>query len=532
MNMSEWINRWKSRLRFSRAHIWLSIILAIAFLLRLHHIDQPFIDAFSWRQSSTAMMAENFFVKGNSIFYPEVNWTGSETGYQGREFQTISYLAALVYRLVRQQDWVGRGMAIAFGLWGIFALYHLVRRVWDEERAIASAAIMAILPGSIFIERSFLPDPAMVALVTTSLWLSVAYLQENRRRYLILAILIGALGFMTKLPGLIVGFPLIYAAIILGRKRGLELAIATVLTLLPVGLYYLWARHLALTYPPHHFAGYGHWLWDDGIQAWLQQSYFLPQLWHHITVWLWSAPFTLTALIGLGLPVHAATVFLPSEVLPLENNTHNVPIKLPYFCHVWFLAFGIYYLIGASELVNNPWNLHIATPAIAALSAHTLVSAANLINRWERYPAPLSLLLAALVTLAIVTQTGLQYMYKPYAYQGYQLGLGLQKISQKGDLVVTITKDLGDPVAIYYSHRRGWIFPPLLPHEIDGRLPSDAASIRYLEELRSRGASWLGIVREQHHEIWQQHPSLKAYIERTYEIKRQDSNAVIYSAKR
>ena len=51
-------------------------------------------------------------------------------------------------------------------MWEIFAFYQLVRRICDEERALASAAIMATLPGGIFIERSFLPDPAVVALIT------------------------------------------------------------------------------------------------------------------------------------------------------------------------------------------------------------------------------------------------------------------------------------------------------------------------------------------------------------------------------
>jgi 4-amino-4-deoxy-L-arabinose transferase-like glycosyltransferase len=133
------------------------------------------------------MMAENYHSTNWNILCTKLNWDGPGPGYQGREFQTLSYLTALLYLLVGQHDWVGRAVAVMFGLWGIFALYQLVRRVWDEQRAVASAAVMALLPGSIFIERSFLPDPAMVALVTTATWLLVAYLQTDRWHYLILA---------------------------------------------------------------------------------------------------------------------------------------------------------------------------------------------------------------------------------------------------------------------------------------------------------------------------------------------------------
>ena len=80
-------------------------------------ITQPLIDIFSWRQSSTAMMAENFYKLDWNIFYPQVNWTGPGTGYQGREFQTITYLAAIGYKIFGQHDYIGRIIAVGFGMW-------------------------------------------------------------------------------------------------------------------------------------------------------------------------------------------------------------------------------------------------------------------------------------------------------------------------------------------------------------------------------------------------------------------------------
>ncbi|PSO81221.1 MAG: hypothetical protein BRC51_12700 [Cyanobacteria bacterium SW_12_48_29] len=173
--------------KFHTATYFLIAILALAAVLRFHHINQPLVDVFSWRETSTAMMADNFYDSNWNIFYPEVSWGGDGPNYQGREFQTVSYLAALLYVIVGQQDWVGCSIAIMFGLWGIFALYKLVRRVWNEQNALASAVVMALLPGSIFIERSFLPDPVMVALVTTNLWILVVYLQTERWHYLLIA---------------------------------------------------------------------------------------------------------------------------------------------------------------------------------------------------------------------------------------------------------------------------------------------------------------------------------------------------------
>src|SRR5688572_25910287 len=162
-----------------RSYLLLAGILMLAAGLRLWRVDQPLVDAFSWRQASTAMMADNFYRTNPNILYPEVSWTGPGPNYQGREFQTLSYLASLGYRVFGQHESIGRALAAIFGTWGVFALFMLVRRVWDEPRALAAALMLAIIPGAIFIDRSFLPDPAMLSLTTTAAWLFVVTLQTG-----------------------------------------------------------------------------------------------------------------------------------------------------------------------------------------------------------------------------------------------------------------------------------------------------------------------------------------------------------------
>jgi hypothetical protein len=301
-------------------------ILLLGAVLRFSTVMQPLTDYAAWRQSSTAMMADNFYNRSWNILYPEVSWNGPGPSYQGREFQTITYISALLYVVVGQHDWVGRGVAICFGLWGIFALYQLISRIWDQKRALAGAAMMAILPGGIFIDRSFLPDPAMVSLVVTSAWMLVAYLQTAKSRYLWIAALIGVLGYLTKITGLIVAIPLFYAVAVhlqtLGsrseRTRELtRLLGVAVVVLIPVVSYYLWARHLSLTYPPYHFAGAGNWLWNNGLQKWLAKSYFIPSLWWNIETWMWGKAIVTFLLIGL--------ISRPPKFARKINEWNNAP---------------------------------------------------------------------------------------------------------------------------------------------------------------------------------------------------------------
>lgn len=474
-----------------RSPATLLLVLAVAGALRVYRIDQPLTDAFSWRQASTAMMAENFYLTNPNIFYPEVNWSGRGPNYQGREFQTVSWSAALVYRIVGQHDWVGRSISVAFGLLGIWSLYQLVTRVWDRRRALAAAAVMAVLPGSVFIERSFLPDPAMVALVTTTLWLWVEHLQTGRRWALVLAGVVGAWGFCTKLPGLIAGLPMAYAAIailgwrtLLTRRWISKIAFFGTAVLTPVIAYYLWARHLSLSYPPYHFAGEGNWLWNHGLAAWIGQLYFLPRLSQRFLDWMWTAPVLLLVLLGLVIPVR-------------NRGRANLqgPGDAPSLFHVWLAAGVVYYLIGAKELVDNPWNFHIVNPPAAALAGSGIVWLASVAERRFRPAAGRATAAVLLLVIVAAGYRGLRWMYHPYARNGHEMGLALRAASRPGDLVVTVADAVGDPVAIFYSGRRGWIFPPARPGTSWGRLPDrEAESMALLDSLRAEGATWLGVV--------------------------------------
>jgi hypothetical protein len=505
-------------------------ILLLGAVWRFSSITQPFTDFFSWRQTLNAMMAGNFYHGSWNIFYPKVNWSGPDPGYSGFEFQTVSYIAALLYGIMGEHEWVGRGVAALFGLWGIFALYQLVRRVWDEERALLSAGVMAVLPGSIFIDRSFLSDPVMVALMTTSVWILIVYLETDRLRFLLLSAVIGTWGVLTKPPGVVVSFAMVYATLTILRfrhklkpRRIAVICMVGTLALVPVIAYYLWARHLGHSYPPYHVSFSGYLLWDQGLKQWLDENYFLGRLVWCFVTWLWTPPVIVLVALGIIFPFRAV------------DSEKRTSATAPWLFHWWLLGMVPLYIVAARELVLNPQNFHIINPAAAALSSDAIMSIASFFARIVRSSSSVvvrtRVIAVSLIIIAVSGTIALIRMCYPYAKQGYELGLALRQVSQPRDLVVTMANVLGDPVVMYYSQRRGWLFPPPPVVDVTALPEDDHESIRMFEELRAEGAVWLGIVGPQQTRLRREHPLLLAHFERTCRLYQRSPKWFIYSIK-
>jgi len=458
--------------------------MLVGALLRMEHINEPFIDKFSWREASTAMMAQNFYRGQWNIFYPEVDWGGPGPNYQGREFQLVTYIAAILYTAVGQHEWVSRCVTVSFGLWGIFALYKLIRRVWDDERALVGAGLMSVLPGAVFIERSFLPDPAMVALVITSLWMLVAYCQTTKMHFLVLSAFVGCLGILTKLPGIIIGVPAVYAIYAILGRRTLErqillgLLAAAVSVVIVIAGYYLWAKHLSLTYPPYHFAGQHKFISVGKIGEWVRHYYFLPSFVNHLLGWLWTWPLAILVLIGLLLP-------------PFKTEKEEPGRKgAPWFFHWFGVALVIQYLVEALHLVEDPNNMHLFNPFAAAMAAHAIVKISRLIQR-GRFEAPEVIgIIGVIGVVAIVGREQLKTLYDPYYASSYHIGVTLSKIAGPNDLIISFGLN---PCTIYYSKLRGWPFPPTEIWHTPLGFDYAELDIKSLDLLWERGAKWLVI---------------------------------------
>ncbi|NEX92260.1 glycosyltransferase family 39 protein [Caulobacter sp. 17J65-9] len=458
-------------------------IVLVAAAFRFFSVTQPLTDAFSWREASTAMMADNFHMRSWNVLFPEVSWTGPGPGYQGREFQVVSYISALLYAVFGWHDWFGRAVAAVFGLWSVVAMHRLVERLAGRAEANAAALMLAVLPGAVIIDSSFLPGPAMLAFALSGLWALVAWLQTERPRLLILATALISMAVLAKPPAVVVLAPAAYACADILERRGaltrerirtlcLALACAAVA---PVA-YFSWAIWLGSHTPPYHVAGAG-FFWDH-LGEDLSKLFYLPKAAHEFQLWFLTAPFAL--LLGVGL----------------FARPRNKQAQAPWLFHAWLLSGAAFYLTASKELASNPWNFLIFAPALAALAGRGLIATARSVEgALDSWPAR-ARVAGVLILLIWSSFHAVTMMKQPFAGSARQLGARLAAVAGPDDLVVTAATSIGDPIAIYYSRHRGWVFPPGGGRRPWDVLEDDAAAILTLERLRVEGADWFGVTRD------------------------------------
>jgi 4-amino-4-deoxy-L-arabinose transferase-like glycosyltransferase len=504
--------------------LWLLGILVIAAAVRLYNIHQPLVDSFAWREASTAMMADNFHSYSWNIFYPAVNWSGLEPGYQGREFQLSSFITALLFSVFGWHDWLGRVVSVAFSLLTVFSLHRLIASVWDEVHAHSGTICYAVMPGAAMIDRSFLPDPGMLALVTTGTWLFTIYLKRKDNLILLLSGLSFTIGVLCKLPGIGVGLVLLYLSLaawilekrITSRQFLVLLSLgAAVLTV--VAAYYAWAMYLGRSYPPYHTAGKGY-VWDDGIRSFASSLFYLPQLYKITGDYL--TPFLLFLFV-LGM------IFLPPK-----SATDN-PASFRWVFHVWFAGASMVFLMAAREITVNPWNLHVFHIPVAALSGRGLIIASGLtMSSNALLPAIFRIGVICSLQMFMATLPALKALQKPWAQVGYELGNEIARLSGPNEGIIAASGSAGNPVAIYYSRRRGWLFPPAAGDYNYSLYTSNEDAIAKLQELQRLGAKWFGIARNakdwKNRKFFEHYGGLLAYLDREAQLVHQTEGFVIY----
>lgn len=173
----------------------LVILVIVATVLRLYKLHNPIADWHSFRQADTASVTREFVRYGINLLRPTYHdlsniQSGKDNpqGYRMVEFPLVNAVTAQLittFGLQKEEDVTGRLVSVTYSLVTLVALYLLVRELSGKTAAFFAAGAFTILPFAVYYSRVILPEPAVLASLTTAL-ASTVYWRKTRHPALFL----------------------------------------------------------------------------------------------------------------------------------------------------------------------------------------------------------------------------------------------------------------------------------------------------------------------------------------------------------
>ncbi len=448
------------------------VLLGLSFLLHAPFFRLPPTSIHVWRQSNTMAVARNFYDEGMNILKPRVDRRNATDGVTGMQFPSYEWLVAGSYHLFGFHESLPRIINWLIYMAGIVAFYQLVRLVSGSAWVGGVGAwCLTWSPELYYHGINALPDVLALTASIAGLFWFMRWRETKQVGLLILSVLAVALGGLTKLQFLIVGFPIgvfVVRDLLQRRLAWPQLAQLAVYAVVAVGVplaWYAYALHLIKT------SG----LTDFGLE-------FRPA--SDLATGLAIIKRNLLSdwpevLLGYG-----ALVLL---VLGLWRLVRHAPVRHPWFLPglAWGLALLAYYLI---ELRQMQYHTYYMLPLLPVLMLLAAWGAAWL----RRQPSTRPWLLALLLVQPVwaFTRIGVNRWLKggpdvaPELYTPATRA-ALEAATPPGALCLVGPDDSGC-IDFYFLHKKGFGF------EHPGQLTEPSPTGRpYVADCVAQGAHYL-----------------------------------------
>lgn len=438
-----------------------AVIIAVAVMVRLIDFTAPYTSQHWIKQLQIAPIAVNFATKSFNILWPETDYSADRPGYIEIEFQLVTWLTAVLYKLVGIHEWVGRVVTIGFSVGSMVLFYRLALMYLGPVAAGYGLLFFAFAPSNWYFSRVLMSEPLMIFFSIAVIYSFSLYLRTESRRHLFWTGVSGALCFLVKLPTVLLMIPLCFMAYEKYQRQALRqprLWGLVAAAILPAVVYYLHAHYRI---GKEYFTvgvGFGGGMWFS-IENFLKPGNYS----------LMADRFVKQHLTAVGI------VLLPVGFLVADKGR----IKWSVF-HVWLGAVALYFLVvSAGNLRQNYYQLPFIPPAAALVGLGWEQLAIS-----RRFAPVLKPVLVGV--FLILCAWGAQPMferYTPIRTAARELSL----MDPGGAPVIIFPAGYG---CLYYFERPGWVGregfgkPP-------GSVPAeDVPGPEYIDSRIKRGAKW------------------------------------------
>ena len=424
----------------------LGLLLLLAMLLR--YVDAPLLDRHSWRQVDTASFARGM-ARGDFdllhprflAHYPDAYGIG---GAAETEFNLYPLIVAGGMRLLGESDAIGRVVSIAFSLGTAAWTYLLGRRYFGERAAALAVVALSLSPLFVFYGRAVQPEATVLFFSLGSFYLFTQWLERGRWPLYAGALACTALAFLTKIPSLYMGLPLLAAAWLKYRRQLLrrwELWAFALLALGPAALYYAQAHQL---YRETGLTVYG-------IGGGWPGSGKFDTLGQLLSTDFYRVMFARLRGLILGRP--SWLLFLLGLLIAPRRRDEWV-------LYAWVAAVGLFVLAVAQ---GNRQHEYYQLPLVPVAALFVGKAAAALCDpslirlRWVVLPRSMASLLL-LILLGFGLSQSLQNLQPMYAQSSVLLEVAeaTRRLCPEGQPVAILHDWARVPEVFYYADRRGW----------------------------------------------------------------------------
>ncbi len=241
----------------------LALILLACLAIRLATIKAPGLDRTFWKEIDYITISTNYWHHGFNFFHPQINWPAFPSRITAMEFPLVPYLAGLLYPVFGFNPYSVRVIPLIAYLLMALYVFRLTKRETNSLVALLAALACAIMPLYNMFGRLLFSDPVMIALCVVALFHFAEFIEHERKKDGVLALISFTLAVALKLEPLYLVIPLLWIAFRKFHFEWKRYAASTGLFLLSLILPLLWyayAYHLAHTYIDVFgvFGGLGH----------------------------------------------------------------------------------------------------------------------------------------------------------------------------------------------------------------------------------------------------------------------------------
>jgi 4-amino-4-deoxy-L-arabinose transferase-like glycosyltransferase len=244
------------------------------------HLDDMIIGLHYWRKSDTYAQIMNYYYNGlnffdHGIYYNQMNTNGKAIA----EFPLIYWLIALQLKLfgksliIIRLNWI---LILIGGLYSTFKISNYFLKNIGLSLFVALILFLSPIFSAYLI--AFLPDPLALNIVFIGLWLLLKSTQNNKRKTLVLALLIIGIGGMIK-PFFLIPYLAFIATVLVNqfflKKEGEVFKIIYLLPIILVGIWFFYTNWYNAKVGSDYFL-------SEARPIWNYTAMEISSIWHRV----------------------------------------------------------------------------------------------------------------------------------------------------------------------------------------------------------------------------------------------------------